>query len=64
MIPLNGWSSVDMPGNPTYNPEEDRVFVRELRKKLTPEIQIQEIDANMEDSDFAKVVVAAALEIF
>ncbi len=64
VIPANGWSSVDSPGNPTYDPEEDRVFVRELRKKLKPEIQIQEIDANMEDSDFAKVVVAAALEIF
>ncbi len=64
MIPLNGWSSVDMPGNPTYNPEEDRVFVKELHKNLKPEIQIQEIDAHMEDPDFAKVVVAAALEIF
>jgi uncharacterized protein (UPF0261 family) len=64
VIPANGWSSVDSPGNPTYDPEEDRLFVEELRKKLKPEIQIQEIDANMEDSDFAKVVVAAALEIF
>ncbi|MHC4457797.1 MAG: hypothetical protein ACYS0I_12070 [Planctomycetota bacterium] len=64
VIPANGWSSVDSPGNPTYDPEEDRLFVKELRKKLKPEIQIQEIDANMEDSDFAKVVVAAALEIF
>jgi uncharacterized protein (UPF0261 family) len=64
VIPANGWSSVDSPGNPTYDPAEDRVFVEELRKKLKPEIQIQEIDAHMEDPDFAKVVVAAALEIF
>jgi uncharacterized protein (UPF0261 family) len=63
-IPANGWSAVDSPGNPTYDPDEDRVFVEELRKKLKPEIQIQEIDANMEDPDFAKGVVAAALEIF
>jgi uncharacterized protein (UPF0261 family) len=64
VIPANGWSSVDSPGNPTYDPEEDRVFVKELHKKLKPEIQIQEIDANMEDPDFANAVVAAALEIF
>ena len=64
MIPANGWSSVDSPANPTYDPAEDRVFVEELRKKIKPEIQIREIDANMEDSKFAKAVVAAALEIF
>jgi uncharacterized protein (UPF0261 family) len=64
LVPANGWSSVDSPGNPTYAPEEDRFFVAELRKKLKPEIRIQEIEANMEDSDFANAVVAAALEIF
>lgn len=64
VIPANGWSSVDSPGNPTYDPEEDRVFVEALREKLNPEIQIVEIQANMEDEAFAKVVVASALEIF
>ena len=63
MIPLNGWSSVDIPGNPTYNPEEDRIFVEELREKLNSEIQIVEVQANMEDEAFARAVVAAALEI-
>ena len=64
MIPLNGWSSVDMPGNPTYNPEEDRIFIKELREKLNSEIQIVEVQANMEDEAFAQAVVTAALEIF
>ncbi|MDH3829926.1 MAG: Tm-1-like ATP-binding domain-containing protein, partial [Desulfobacterales bacterium] len=63
MIPLNGWSSVDIPGNPTYNPAEDRIFVEELREKLNSEIQIVEVQANMEDEAFARAVVAAALEI-
>jgi uncharacterized protein (UPF0261 family) len=63
VIPANGWSSVDSPGNPTYDPEEDRVFVEALREKLNSEIQIVEIQANMEDEAFAKVVVASALEI-
>jgi uncharacterized protein (UPF0261 family) len=64
LVPANGWSSVDSPGNPTYAPEEDRLFVEELSKKLKPEIRIQEIEANMEDPDFANAVVAAALEVF
>lgn len=64
MIPLNGWSSVDMPGNPTYNPEEDRIFIEELREKLNSEIQIVEVQANMEDDVFAQAIVNSALEIF
>ena len=64
MIPLNGWSSVDLPGNPTYNPEEDRIFIEELRDKLNSEIQIVEVQAHMEDEAFAQAVVEGALEVF
>ncbi|MBU1902758.1 MAG: Tm-1-like ATP-binding domain-containing protein [Proteobacteria bacterium] len=63
LIPQKGWSSVDYPGNPTFDPEEDRVFVEELRRGLNPDIEILEIDANMEDPEFAKAVVEASLNI-
>jgi uncharacterized protein (UPF0261 family) len=63
VLPLKGWSSVDYPGNPTYDPEEDLVFSRELKKALKPEIEIVEVDANMEEPGFAEAVVKAALEI-
>jgi len=63
VIPLRGWSSVDAPGNPTYDPAEDQVFGQTLRRRLKPEIQIVEVDANMEDPEFAAAVVKAALEI-
>jgi uncharacterized protein (UPF0261 family) len=55
---------VDIPGNPTYNPEEDRIFIEELREQLNSEFQIVEVPANMEDDAFAQAVVASALEIF
>lgn len=64
LIPLNGWSSVDQSGNPTYDPQEDRVFLEALRKNLHPEIKIVEVDANMEDTAFAQTVVETALELF
>jgi uncharacterized protein (UPF0261 family) len=64
MIPLRGWSSVDSPGNPTYDPEEDRVFSTELRKTLRKDIEIVEVDANMEDHKFAKTMIQVALETF
>jgi len=64
MIPLNGWSAADLPGNDTHDPAEDRIFTEVLREKIKPEIQIVEVDANMEDPEFAKAVVATALKMF
>jgi uncharacterized protein (UPF0261 family) len=64
LIPLKGWSSVDSPGSATHDPDEDQVFVKELRKQLKDGIGIQEVDANMEDPEFAEAVTRAALEIF
>ena len=64
VIPQNGWSSVDSPHNPTYDPQEDRVFVETLRQQLKPDIRIFEIPANMEDEAFAQAIITAALEIF
>ena len=63
LIPLKGWSSVDVPGNPTYDPDEDRIFTEQLRKGLKPEIEILEVDANMEDPKFAKAIVKAAVDV-
>ena len=64
MIPLNGWSSADLPGNDTHDPAEDRLFTQVLKEKLKPEIQIVEVDANLEDPAFATAVVENALKIF
>ena len=64
VIPLRGWSSVDAPGNATYDPEEDRIFTTELRKTLKKEIQILEVDANMEDPGFAEALIEIALDMF
>ena len=64
MLPLKGWSSVDYPGNATFDPVEDRVFNSVLHEKLNPDITVMEVDANMEDPAFAEAVAEAALKIF
>ena len=64
LIPKKGWSSVDTVGNPTYDPEEDRIFVRELQAHLKPEIEVMEVDANMEEPLFAEAVFKVATAIF
>ncbi len=64
LVPLQGWSSVDCKGNPTYDPEEDQIFVKALRNRLNPGIDIIEIDANMEDQVFSREIIKSALELF
>ena len=64
LIPQNGWSSVDQSGNPTHDPQEDRMFVEVLQKNLRPDIHIMEVQANMEDLTFAQAVVKTALTLF
>lgn len=56
-IPLRGWSGFDPPGSILHAPEEDMIFVNELRKQLKPEIEVIEIDANLEDLSFAQALV-------
>ncbi len=63
VIPLRGWSSADYPGSETYDPEEDLIFVNELKRLLKPDIEVRTVDANMEDEEFAKVVIEACLEV-
>ena len=57
IIPLRGWSSFDREGSVLYNPKEDMVFVKELKKQLRPDIEIVEIDCNLEDPQFARALV-------
>ncbi len=64
MIPGRGWSSVDVPGNPTFDPLEDMIFVEELRAKLKKDTLVSVIDANMEEPEFAEAVIDACLSIF
>lgn len=57
VIPLNGWSSLDQPGSILHDPEKDLLFVKELKKNLQNPIEIEEIDANLEDLETAEVLV-------
>ena len=64
VIPLKGWSSVDRPGGPTYDPEEDMVFVKELKEGVAPKVRIVEVDANMEDEEVSRVIVDEFLSFY
>lgn len=63
LIPLNGWSRIDGPGRPLYDPEANAAFVKELRRQLKPEIEVREIDAWIEEPKFADALVEALNEM-
>ena len=64
VIPLKGWSSAEYPGSETFDPEEDMVFINELKRNLKPSIEVRTIDANMEDEKFAEEIVKAFEEVW
>lgn len=63
MIPLQGWSTIDGPGKPLEDAEANAVFVTELKKCLSPEIELIEIDARINDSEFMNAVVESIHEM-
>ncbi|HPQ28275.1 MAG TPA: Tm-1-like ATP-binding domain-containing protein [Desulfobacteraceae bacterium] len=63
VIPLGGWSSVDKRGTPFYDANLDRIFVDQLKKKLSSAIEVREVDADLETLEFASAVVQAFEDI-
>jgi len=57
VVPLRGWSSLDQEGSTLYDPEEDSIFIDELKKNLRHSIEIEEVDCNLEDIRTARALV-------
>jgi uncharacterized protein (UPF0261 family) len=57
VVPLRGFSSVDADGQHFYNPEADAAFVRTVKDTLKNRVAVVEVDAHINDPEFAKRVV-------
>lgn len=58
LIPLGGWSEADAPAGPLYDPESDRIFTARLKSLLSRNIEVSEVDAHINDPQFARIVVS------
>jgi uncharacterized protein (UPF0261 family) len=63
MIPLKGFCMYCHPGEPLHDPEGDRVLIDCLKKHLKPQIPIVEVDAHINDPEFADTAAAEMIEL-
>ena len=64
LIPLKGWSSIDMEGRDCYDPEADAVFTRRLKEKLKKKQAIEEVDLHLYTPEFARKMVDEFIRVF
>ena len=56
ICPTGGFSLADVPGGDLWDPEADAAFIDSLRDALPPEIAFEEVDAHVDDPEFADLV--------
>jgi uncharacterized protein (UPF0261 family) len=57
VIPLRGFSSVDAPGQHFHHPDADAAFATAVRETARDSVPIVEVDAHINDGEFAARVV-------
>jgi uncharacterized protein (UPF0261 family) len=63
LLPLQGVSMLDSVGNPFWDPEANAACFTALKATLRPDIQVREIDANINDPEFADAAAAELLRL-
>ena len=64
LLPLRGWSSIDGPESPIYEPETDLLFIEQLQKQIANDlVKIKTFDLNLEDEAFADLIVESLLNV-
>ncbi len=59
VLPLQGVSAVDTPGEPFHDPGADQALFEALRTYVDPRIAVVDVDAHINDPAFAQALVAA-----
>jgi uncharacterized protein (UPF0261 family) len=62
LIPLQGVSAIDKIGGPFYSPEALNAYRRALKSSLSPTIRVVELDAHINDEEFALAAADLLME--
>jgi uncharacterized protein (UPF0261 family) len=63
VLPLRGVSMLDAPGQPFHDPEADAALFDSLRRHARPPVRIRELDAHINDPEFARALVDELLAL-
>ncbi|MEE8733045.1 MAG: Tm-1-like ATP-binding domain-containing protein [Eggerthellaceae bacterium] len=64
LLPLGGVSMIDAPGQPFYGPDEDAALFDALRDNVDrSRVELDEVDAHINDDAFAKAAVDKLIEL-
>lgn len=63
LLPLRGFSFPNRAGHELWDPVGNQVFIRTLKAKLAPAIDVEEVDAHINDPAFIDRVVASYLAL-
>ena len=60
LVPMKGFSALDIEGGPFYDPEAVDAFVEGVRSRMSPAVSLVEVDRHINDPVFAEALVGAA----
>jgi uncharacterized protein (UPF0261 family) len=63
LCPTRGFSLADVEGGDLWDPQADRAFIDALRDALPASIPFEEVDAHVDDPDFADLTVTRYLSL-
>jgi len=64
IAPTGGFSSLDRPGQPFYDPNADQILIAELRSSLDPRIEFIEVNGNINDPVVADLLAEHTDHLF
>jgi uncharacterized protein (UPF0261 family) len=64
LIPRQGVSAIDKPGEPFYSPEALTAYCNALKETLSPAVKVVELDAHINDESFARAATDLLLDSF
>jgi len=64
LIPRQGVSAIDKPGQPFYSPEALIAYRRALKETLSPAVKLVELDAHINDESFARAATDLLIDSF
>ena len=63
VVPARGFSLADAEGGDLWDPAADRAFIDSLRDALRDDFAYEEVDAHVDDADFADLVAERYLAL-